>query len=318
MRIMVQGNIGDRVYEEPFSKGVLSRSLTRAEMDPNKAYSFASCIHSKLKENNISLITMDDLLEMILKDLEKEDPEIAEKYVSWRNIKKCSEPLIIVIGGASGVGTSSISFEIANRLGIKNTISTDMIREVMRKIVSKELSPVLHESSFSAYKGLRVAPPPEIDEVLVGFKDHVDTVCVGIDAVIERSLKEGISIVVEGVHAVPGYINKELTKHHNVRMFVLTVPDEETHKGRFYSRCRQIWARRPLEKYLDNFHAIRKTHNFVQSQAQKFNIPVIENIDVITTIDSIMKDISQKYCVFDNEEDLQISDEEGIEVNNKN
>ncbi|MDR2873833.1 MAG: 2-phosphoglycerate kinase [Methanobrevibacter sp.] len=315
MKIMVQGNIGDRVYEEPFSKGVLSRSLTRAEMDPNKAYSFASSIHSKLKDNNISLITSDDLVGMILKDLEKEDHEIAVKYVSWRQIKKCSEPLIILIGGASGVGTSSISFEIANRLGIKNTISTDMIREVMRKIVSKDLSPVLHQSSFSAYKGLRVPPPPEIDEILAGFKDHVDTVCVGIDAVIERALKEGISIVVEGVHVVPGYITEELTKHHNVRMFVLTVPDAETHKGRFYSRCRQLWARRPLKKYMDNFYAIRKTHNFIQTQARKFNIPVIENIDVVTTIDLIMKDISQNYGVFDKEEELQ--DEEVIEIDEK-
>ncbi|MDR2624198.1 MAG: 2-phosphoglycerate kinase [Methanobrevibacter sp.] len=297
MRIMVQGNIENRVYEEPFSKGVLSRSLTQAEMDPSRAYSLASSIHSKLKKDKVSLITIDDLVEMVLNNLRKENPKIAEKYVSWRQIKKCSEPLVVLIGGASGVGTSSIAFEIANRLGIKNTISTDMIREVMRKIVSKELIPVLHESSFSSYKGLRVPPPPEIDEILVGFKDHVDTVCVGVDAVIERALKEGISIVVEGVHVVPGYINEKLTKHHNVRMFILTVPDEETHKGRFYSRCRQMWARRPLQKYLDNFYAIRKTHKFVESQARKFSVHVIENIDVITTIDAIMKDISENYAI---------------------
>ncbi|GAA5819261.1 MAG: 2-phosphoglycerate kinase [Methanobrevibacter sp. CfCl-M3] len=304
MRIMVQGNIGGRVYEEPFSKGVLSRSLTQAEMDPSRAYSLADSIHSKLKKDKVFLITIDDLVGLVLKNLEKEDPKIAEKYVSWRQIKKCSEPLIILIGGASGVGTSSIAFEISNRLGIKNTISTDMIREVMRKIVSRELIPVLHESSFSSYKGLRVPPPQEIDEILVGFKDHVDTVCVGVDAVIERALKEGISIVVEGVHVVPGYINEKLTKHHNVRMFTLTVPDEETHKGRFHSRCRQMWARRPLQKYLDNFHAIRKTHKFIETQAKKFGIQVIENIDVVTTIDAIMKDISENYAVFSTDENF--------------
>ncbi|MDR2830233.1 MAG: 2-phosphoglycerate kinase [Methanobrevibacter sp.] len=297
MRIMVQGNIGDKVYEEPFSKGVLSRSLTQAELDPSRAYSLAAFIHSKLKKDKLSLITIDDLVELVLKNLRKEDPEVAEKYVSWRQIKKCSEPLVVLIGGASGVGTSSIAFEIANRLGIKNTISTDMIREVMRKIVSKELSPVLHESSFSSYKSLRVPPPPEIDEILVGFKDHVDTVCVGVDAVIERALKEGISIIVEGVHVVPGYISEKLTKHHNVRMFILTVQDEETHKGRFYSRCRQMWARRPLQKYMNNFYAIRKTHKFIESQAKKFGVHVIENIDVVTTIDAIMKDISDNYAI---------------------
>ena len=273
--IMIQGEVSGKIYTEPFSKGLLSRSLTRAEMGPNKAYSFASCIESRLKKENVKVITIDDLVEIIIEELREKDPEISEKYIAWRKIKQCGDPLIILIGGASGVGTSSIAFEIANRLGIRNMISTDMIREVMRKIVSKELSPVIHESSFTAYKGMRVQPPPEFDDVLAGFRDHVDTVGVGIDAVIERSLKEGISIVIEGVHLVPGFIKKELMEKDNVVMFVLTLQDKETHKGRFYSRCRQMWARRPLQRYLDNFFAIRKTQKYFESQSMRFDVPVI-------------------------------------------
>ncbi|MCL2116720.1 MAG: 2-phosphoglycerate kinase [Methanobrevibacter sp.] len=293
--IMIQGEVGGKIYTEPFSKGVLSRSLTRAEMGPNKAYSFALCIESRLKKEKITVITIEELVEVIVEELREKDPEIAEKYIAWKKIKKSNDPLVILIGGASGVGTSSIAFEIANRLGIRNMISTDMIREVMRKIVSKELSPVIHESSFTAYKGMRVPPPPEFDDVLAGFRDHVDTVSVGIEAVVERSLKEGISIVVEGVHIVPGFIKKELLEKNNVVMFVLTLQDKETHKGRFYSRCRQMWARRPLQRYLDNFFAIRKTQKYFESQASRFDVPVIENIDVITTIDTIIKNITGTY-----------------------
>ncbi|KZX10419.1 2-phosphoglycerate kinase [Methanobrevibacter curvatus] len=293
--IMVQGEVGGKIYTEPFSKGVLSRSLTMAEMGPNKAYAFASCIHQKLKDQNIQLITIDNLVKMIVKDLEDEDPVMAEKYIAWRNIRACQDPLIILIGGSSGVGTSSIAFEIANRLGIKNMISTDMIREVMRKIVSKELSPVIHESSFTAYEGLRVPPPPEFDEILAGFKDHVDTVSVGIEAVIERALKEGISIVVEGVHLVPGFINEDLVNKNNIVSFTLTLSDEEIHKGRFYSRCRQMWSRRPLQRYLDNFFAIRKILKYFESQSKKHSVPLIENIDVLTTIDFIIKNITENY-----------------------
>ena len=47
-----------------------------------------------------------------------------------------------------------MAFELASRLGLKNLISTDMIREVMRKIVSQELSPVIHKSSFNAYESI--------------------------------------------------------------------------------------------------------------------------------------------------------------------
>lgn len=294
-KILVEGEVGGKKYREPFSKGVLSRSLTRADMDPDKAYTFASQIEAHLTDIGIKVITLDDMIIIVREKLREEDAEIAEKYGLWKRIRKCDEPLIVLIGGASGVGTSSIAFEVANRLGIRNMISTDMIREVMRKIVSKELLPTIYESSYTAYRSLRIPPPPEFDEVLIGFRDHVDTVSIGVEAVIERSLKEGISIVIEGVHIVPGFISEDLVKKHNVNMFVLTLQDEEVHKGRFYSRCRQMWARRPLKRYMNYFGAIRRTLKYFESQANKHHIPVIENIDVTTTIDSIIEDITKTY-----------------------
>lgn len=293
--VMVEGEVSGKKYREPFSKGVLARSLTRAEMDPNKAYTFASQIEAYLRRKDIQVIELDDLVRIVRDKLKEEDVEIAEKYGMWKKIRKCRDPLIILIGGASGVGTSSIAFEVANRLGIRNMISTDMIREVMRKIVSKELLPTIYESSYTAYRSLRIPPPPELDEVLIGFRDHVDTVSVGVDAVIERALKEGISIVIEGVHIVPGFIREDLVAKDNVNMYVLTLQDEEVHKGRFYSRCRQLWARRPLKRYMNYFGAIRRTHKYFESQANKYHVPVIENIDVTTTIDSIIEDITKTY-----------------------
>jgi 2-phosphoglycerate kinase len=294
-KILVEGEVGGKKYREPFSKGVLSRSLTRADMDPDKAYTFASQIEAHLTDIGIKVITLDDMIVIVREKLREEDAEIAEKYGLWKRIRKCDEPLVVLIGGASGVGTSSIAFEVANRLGIRNMISTDMIREVMRKIVSKELLPTIYESSYTAYRSLRIPPPPEFDEVLIGFRDHVDTVSIGVEAVIERSLKEGISIVIEGVHIVPGFISEDLVKRHNVNMFILTLQDEEVHKGRFYSRCRQMWARRPLKRYMNSFGAIRRTLKYFESQANKHHIPVIENIDVTTTIDSIIENITKTY-----------------------
>ena len=180
-------------------------------------------------------------------------------------------------------------------MGIESMINTDMIREVMRKIVSKELSPVIHQSSFIAHEALRVAPPPEFDYVLAGFKDHVGTVSVGVEAVIERALTEGISIIIEGVHIVPGFIRKDLMEKDNVLMFVLSLEDEEMHKSRLYSRCSDGWAHRSLQKYLDNFDAIRKIQKYIKDQGNKEGVPVVENIDRITTIDFIINSIAETY-----------------------
>ena len=293
--ILVCRETEGKVYTEPFSKGILSRSLIMAELDPSKAYAIANKIESDLLENEVSSISIEDLVKRIVDLLEEENPVLAENYLNWRKIRNTDKPLIILIGVVSGVGTSSISYEISRKLGIKSMINTDMIRQVMRKIVSKELSPVIHESSFIAHKALRVSPPPEFDHVLAGFKDQVGTVSLGVEAVIERALTEGISIIIEGVHIVPGFIRKDLMEKDNVLMFTLTLDDEETHKNRLYSRCRDGWSHRPLQKYLDNFDSIRKIQKYFIDQSIKEGVPNIDNIDRATTIDFIINSIAEQY-----------------------
>lgn len=287
----MEGEVGGKKYQEPFSKGILSKSLIRAELEPDRAYELASEIERTISEDGIEVIYVTDLIQRVKELLMEENPVIAKKYMIWKQITRSEDPLIILIGGASGIGTSSISFELANKLGIKNMLSTDMIREVMRKIVSKELCPTLFESSYTAQESLRTPAPPEFDKVLLGFKDHVETVSVGVNGVIERAIKEGISIVIEGVHIVPGFISEDLLNTPNVHMFILTLSDEEIHKSRFYSRCRQLWARRPLKRYLKHFVPIRKTHDYIASEAKIHHVPLIENIDVTNTIDSMIEHI---------------------------
>lgn len=292
--IRVKGEVEGKKYEEPFSKGILARSLNVADIGSEKAYSIATDIESYLDEKNVNSISVEDLTNVVIEFLKEKYPTFATKYVKWRTIRKSREPLIILIGGASGVGTSSMAFELASRLGIKNLISTDMIREVMRKILSNDLSPVIHKSSFNAHESIRT-PTIRLDPVIEGFINHVDVVTVGIEAIIERSLKEGISIIIEGVHIVPGFIKRELINKDNIIEFTLIVENPEIHKGRFYSRCRQPWVKRSLQTYLDNFEAIRKTQTFMIEQARESNSHIINNVDVINTIDVMIDDIVEKY-----------------------
>lgn len=301
MMIWVTADVDGNKYKEPFSKGIMSRSLNVADIGIERAHDIASDIETNLIKNNITEISSTELADVVLNHLKSVDPKIAKKYKNWRSLRTSKKPLIILIGGASGVGTSSMAFELANRLRLKNLISTDMIREVMRKIVSKELSPVIHKSSFDAYESIRT-PSIRIDSVIEGYISHVDVVNVGIEAIIERSVKEGISTIIEGVHIVPGFIKEELIEDNNIIMFTLTVEDEEAHKQRFYSRCRQPWVKRSLERYMENFGTIRKTQNFLVKQAEIHNTPVINNEDINETIDIMIEDILEKFGGVDNVE----------------
>lgn len=292
--IWVTSNVDGKTYKEPFSKGIMSRSLNVADIGTERAYDLASDIEAQLIENNIVEISSYELADIVLGYLESVDSNIATKYKNWRSLRNSEKPLIILIGGASGVGTSSMAFELANRLRLKNLISTDMIREVMRKIVSKELSPVIHKSSFDAHESIRT-PSLNGDPIVEGFINHVDVVNVGIEAIIERSVKEGISTIIEGVHVVPGFIRKDLIENNNIILFTLTVDDEESHKQRFYSRCRQPWVKRPLDRYIDNFETIRKTQKFLVDQSIIHDVRIINNVDINETIDIMVCDILEKF-----------------------
>ena len=299
--IWVTGDVDGKMYKEPFSKGIMSRSLNVADIGIERAHQLATDIEDYLIRNSITEISSKDLADVVLNHLESVDPKIAVKYKNWRSLRISKKPLIILIGGASGVGTSSMAFELANRLRLKNLISTDMIREVMRKIVSKELSPVIHKSSFDAYESIRT-PSVRVDPVIEGFISHVEVVNIGIEAIIERSVKEGISTIIEGVHVVPGFIRKDLIEDNNIIIFTLTVDDEESHKQRFYSRCRQPWVKRSLERYMDNFDTIRKTQDFLIEQANINNTRVINNRDINETIDLMVSDILEKFVGVENVE----------------
>ena len=299
--IWVTGDVDGKMYKEPFSKGIMSRSLNVADIGIERAHQLATDIEDYLIRNSITEISSKDLADVVLNHLESVDPKIAVKYKNWRSLRISKKPLIILIGGASGVGTSSMAFELANRLRLKNLISTDMIREVMRKIVSKELSPVIHKSSFDAYESIRT-PSVRVDPVIEGFISHVEVVNIGIEAIIERSVKEGISTIIEGVHVVPGFIRKDLIEDNNIIIFTLTVDDEESHKQRFYSRCRQPWVKRSLERYMDNFDTIRKTQDFLVEQANINNTRVINNRDINETIDLMVSDILEKFVGVENVE----------------
>ena len=292
--IWVTGDVDGKKYKEPFSKGIMSRSLNVADIGIERAHDMASDIEAFLIKNNVSEISNSDLADVVLNYLKSVDPNIAIKYENWRFLRTSKKPLIILIGGASGVGTSSMAFELANRLRLKNLISTDMIREVMRKIVSKELSPVIHKSSFDAHESIRT-PSIRIDSVIEGFISQVDVVNVGIEAIIERSAKEGISTIIEGVHVVPGFIRRDLLENNNIIMFTLTVDDEEAHKQRFYSRCRQPWVKRSLERYMENFEIIRKIQDFLIDQAKIHDVQVINNVEINDTIDLMIEDILEEF-----------------------
>jgi len=191
--------------------------------------------------------------------------------------------LIVLIGGTTGTGKSTVASEVAYRLGITRLTSTDFIRETMRAFFSYEEMPSIHHSSFEAGTAVEGGADP----LIAGFIEQSRLVCRGVDAAIRRSLTEGWSMVLEGVHLVPGMVPASLDGALVVHVIV-EIADEEAHRMHFHVRDTATGGVRAMDKYLEHIDDIRRIQNFLIGCARREGVEVVENSNAEQTIESVI------------------------------
>ncbi|AEC51601.1 2-phosphoglycerate kinase [Pyrococcus sp. NA2] len=272
----------------PFSRGILTRSITSVGIDVDLAYSIAVEVQEELIKRKKTLVTKDEIRNLTYQKLiEKGFKEEARRYLFWRRFRKMKVPLIILIGGPTGVGKSTIATELAFRLGIRSVIGTDSIREVMRKIITPELLPTIHTSTFLAWKELKGTT--QGSPIIAGFESQVSAVAVGINAIIERAKREGLNAIIEGIHVVPGFVELE---GEMTFMYMIVARSREELEARFYERTR--YSKRSAEYYISHLDEILEIQDYLIKRAKEFNVPVIENVELEETVGKIMEDIMNR------------------------
>jgi 2-phosphoglycerate kinase len=192
------------------------------------------------------------------------------------------------------VGKSTIATQIAVRLGIVRVVATDAVREVMRALFTSELMPTLYTSSFEADSALREPPARPSDRIVVGFREQTAAVSVGLHALVERAAIEGTSVVIEGAHVVPGFLDLGPYEQRVLAVpVVITVEDEDLHKSHFAVRAGD-WATRPYERYLKGFPNIRRVQKYIKSQALSHNVPVIPNYSLDQALAALIDLVVEK------------------------
>ena len=270
--------ITDREPGLPFSKGLMASQVMVTGLSPYRSYQVAEAVEDRLRANRRATLTSAELSDVALEVItELHGDRYAKNYLRWREVENLDVPLVILIGGATGVGKSTIATQLAARLGIVRVVATDAIREDMRSMLSPELMPTLHTSSFQADTALREPPTKSADALILGFREQTAAVSVGINALIERAATEGTSIIIEGAHVVPGFFDIASYGDRIVAVsFLIGVEDEERHLTHFAAREDAV-AARPARRYADGFEKIRKLQRWVKSQALSHGVPLIPN-----------------------------------------
>jgi 2-phosphoglycerate kinase len=216
-------------------------------------------------------------------------PDARERLKALRSLEL---PLIVLVGGATGTGKSTVATEVAHRLGITRVTSTDVVRQTMRAFFSREFMPAIHPSSFEAGEAVRAhqADESEADLNLRGFLEQTRNVLVGVRAVVARAIEEGYSLVLEGVHLVPGALPSSIDGA-VLCQYLLAIEDEEEHASHFWTRDSASEGARPFDKYLRALPDIRRIQEYLVERAGKNRIPVVENSDVDATVDQVIRHV---------------------------
>jgi 2-phosphoglycerate kinase len=289
--------IDDGLSGLPYSKGLQASEVMVTGLSPYRAYQVAETVEERLLERGQSSVASHEVVELTVAVIDElAGDRYAENYRRWREVAALEIPIVVLIGGATGVGKSTIATQLATRLGIVRVVATDAVREVMRAVFSPELMPALHASSFEAGDSLR--EPPSRDAVIVGFREQTAAVAVGVNALLDRAAMEGTSLIIEGAHVVPGFLDAEAWADRVLAVpVILTVEDEDAHRSHFAARAADH-AGRSADRYLSQFEHIRRVQRYIKSQALSHGVPVIPNYtfdrSLTAVIDLVMERATER------------------------
>ena len=141
-----------------------------------------------------------------------------------------AEWYVLLIGGSSGIGKTTVAARLALRLGVPWLMVDDLRLALMRSGLPVPDNP--HAGAFDPAEGL----------VAVG-----EAVAPAIEVVIENDVDQRIPIVIEGDGILPSLFERESVRaratHGRVRAVYLTEPDADALHANLVARGADGWRR---------------------------------------------------------------------------
>lgn len=185
IQIHVADKLSENIFQEIFQQHLNALSDRSPLVNQNE---------QELQESAVSMPRFKDILyeQLVKKDYIKEKQKSFLSYmesflIAFKILDK-KIPIIIMLGGTSGTGKSTVASILATRFGIPTCLSTDSVRHIMRNFLSLEQNPVLFASTYQAYKQIAFDPSQNMSEqskIIKGYKSQCTLVQQNLEQIIE-------------------------------------------------------------------------------------------------------------------------------------
>ena len=273
-------------YGLRYSKVLMAQSLMATGLAPDRSFALAEQIEDRLitGPGEVEVEQLRALAEEVVSGAESD--QVLARFRQWWDMRDLERPLVVLLGGVTGVGKSTVATQLAGRLGFGHVIATDQVRQVVRAFFSHEFLPSVHHSSFDVARAL--SDLPEDDQgTIAGFLRQVHDIAPGVDALVERAISDRTPMVLEGVHLLPDLPSPSLMARATAVRALIAVRDPEAHRLHFHARGAQTL--RAPERYLEALDRIRTLQDYLIVRAEAAGIPVIDAGSLEVTLRRVLE-----------------------------
>jgi 2-phosphoglycerate kinase len=175
---------------------------------------------------------------------------------------------LIFLGGGAGSGKSTLAWRIASRLGVRNVVSTDMVREILRSQAEGE--EVLQAETWESWEHL---PKGTAKSLLAGIALQAGAVIEGMGQMTSWCLEKGMPTIIEGIHVVASDWLAEMEKRNGNVVLFLDVDDSQL-RVNYDNRCRATHMRGPDER-MNRDRDRRDLHREIIASAEQAGFHIV-------------------------------------------
>ena len=191
---------------------------------------------------------------------------------------------ISIIYGTSGAGKSTLAEKVSRDLDKPNVIGTEMLRQIMKTNMHQKKYCFIRDNTYYSIDDIakyeQLSEKERWKQIMRNYFQECYPVIKYADSLLNRTVEEGKTLVLKGVHMNPHWINNLPVYKNNKELFdqyLVFVGDSQTHMYNFIKRAIDN-PKRDGTKYLNNFQEVRWVHDYLCKTADRYKeIKKIDN-----------------------------------------